>query len=334
MPAHERAVATRASGAIPVEDLYRSERKLLWRLAYQMTGDVRDADDVVQETFARLIERPPPDAETSLRPWLVRVATNLAIDVLRGRKRSGSTGCWLPAPIDTGDEGDPDAAHLVDPEPAPDAKYGLRESVSFAFLLALEALAPRQRAVVVLRDVLDDSAADVGRALGISEESVRIVHHRARRALAAYDRERCLPDARLERRTRAALEALVDALVRQDARALERLLVESARAVADGGGVYTALRVPLVGRDRVARFYLQAALQRLAGGPRLGFRSVNGLPAVVIELARPVRRQAPLAVLRCELAEDGRIREIHSILAPAKLGRISERARDSAAAPA
>jgi len=89
--------------------------------------------------------------------------------------------------------------------------------------------------------------------------------------------------------------------------------------VTDAAGEYTALATPLVGRERVARLYLVAARNRREVGMRTEIRLVNGLPAAVITLERPVRRQAPRSVLRCELDESGRIRLVHAVLAPRKL---------------
>ncbi|MFW6197805.1 MAG: RNA polymerase sigma factor, partial [Myxococcota bacterium] len=66
---------------------FRAHDRLLWGLCYRMTGSAADADEIVQETFARALSRPPGDLEPSLRPWLVRVAMNLARDALRRRRR-------------------------------------------------------------------------------------------------------------------------------------------------------------------------------------------------------------------------------------------------------
>jgi RNA polymerase sigma-70 factor (ECF subfamily) len=307
----------------PAQDaagLFAAHRKALWGIGYRLTGSAEDADDVVQEAFARLIERPPERESEALGPWLVRVATNLGIDALRRRRRRAYAGPWLPAPVEGPEETWLEA--LASDEPDPERRYGLLESASIAFLLALEALGPRQRAVLLLRDVLGYSAREAGAALGATEESVRATHLRARRAMQAYDERRCLPTPELRERHRAVLARLLEALLAQDAHALEALLAESVRTVTDAAGQYTALPAALVGRARVARFYLQAARQRQAGGPRIEIRLVNGLPAALIELAHPVRRQAPRSVLRCELDEDGRIREIQAVLAPRKLGAL------------
>lgn len=127
------------AGAI-AESTFRSHERFLWALCYRMTGDAADADDLVQETFARVIERPPPEL-ADLRPWLVRVAVNLSRDLYRRRRRQGYIGPWVPSPL-------PEETALPGYEPvSTEGRYELLESVSFAFLLALEALKPNERAV-------------------------------------------------------------------------------------------------------------------------------------------------------------------------------------------
>src|SRR5262249_2204314 len=155
-------------------------------LCYRMTGSAADADDLVQETFARVITTPPSEP-AGIRPWLARVAMNLAKDRLRARKRAVYMGPWLPSPLDTGRDFADDAW------PNAESRYGLLESVSYAFLLACEALTPRQRAVLLLRDVLEYSVEETAEALELSEANVKTTHHRARAAMKAYDAERAPP---------------------------------------------------------------------------------------------------------------------------------------------
>ena len=299
------------------EALFRSERRRLWGLAYRLTGSSADADDVVQEAFVRLLARGPGAPLTAAAPWLARVTANLGIDALRRRRRRAYAGPWLPSPVETPDAQPPDLLQSQDPDP--EARYGLAESATYAFLLALEALSPRQRAVLLLRDVVGSSARETADLLGASEENVRVLHLRARRALEAYDRARCLPTAELRERHAAAPRRFLDCLLAQDLRGLEALLAESVRTTTDAAGEYTALATPLVGRARVARLYLMAALHRQEGGTTTEIRLVNGLPAALVRLHRPVRRQAPRSLLRCELDGDGRIHLIHAVLAPQKL---------------
>jgi RNA polymerase sigma-70 factor (ECF subfamily) len=305
--------------AARLEALFRAQRRRLWGLAYRLTGSAEDAEDVVQEAFARLVSRPPEGAPETLGPWLARVATNLGIDALRSRRRRSYDGPWLPTPVE-----DPEEA-VTEPaweSPDPEARYGLVESSSYAFLVALEALSPRQRAVLLLRDVLGHSALEAAQVIGASEGSIRVLHMRARRALADYDRRRCVPTPELRERHRATLQRFVDCLQAGDARGIEEILAASVETVTDAGGEYTALATPLAGRERVARLYLMAARMRAEGGVRTEIRMVNGLPAALVTVLRPVRRQAPRTLLRCELDAEGRIRLVHAILAPAKLASL------------
>ena len=300
--------------------LFRAQQRRLWAVAYRITGSGEDADDVVQEAFARLVARPAAAEIEDPGPWLRRVSVNLSIDALRRRRRRPYRGPWLPSPVETSDADWIEAQ--ASETPGPEARYGLAESVTYAFLLALEALGPRQRAVLLLRDVLGCSAAETADLVGASEGSVRVLHLRARRALEAYDGQRCIPTAELRERHREALQRFLDCALAGDAAGLEALLAESVRTVTDAAGEYTALATPLEGRARVARLYLVAAATRREGGAHTELRILNGLPAAHITLARPVRRQAPRTVLRVELDEAGRIRLVHAILAPRKLSAL------------
>lgn len=292
-----------------IEQAFVERRRMLWGLCYRLTGVAADADELVQETFVRALERAPVAVDGDWHRWLVRVAANLSVDRLRARRRRPYVGSWLPSPLETG-EGDAVVEGIA-------AGYERMESVSYAYLVALEVLTPKARAVVVLRDVLDYPAEEVAALLAMSEANVRVLHHRARRRLAAADvaarplREVALP-------MRRALQAFVDCLMRQDVAGIEALLTASVRTVTDGGGEYTALHAPLVGVAAVVRFHLETARRR---GPisRVELRTMNGLPALVIETATIRPQMAPRVVLRCEVDDAGRIRELHSILASRKL---------------
>ena len=296
----------------------RAETRHLWALSYRLTGVAADADEIVQETFARALEEIRRSGREPNRLWRVRVATNLAMDVLRARKRRAYAGTWLPSPAEI-DERDAAAESRAEVRGSVESRYEHVESLSYAFLVALEALGPRARAVLILRDVLDYSAAEVAAILGTSEGNVRILHHRARARMESYDRAVTRRPLRaVAAETRRVLEAFLDCLVRQDAAGVEKLLAEAVRTSTDGGGNYTALRRPLVGRRAVAAFHLKVARWR-APVSRTEIRDVNGLAAAVIETRTSRARQAPRLVLRCDIDSTGKIREIHSILAPRKL---------------
>jgi len=314
------ATATPTSGRDAVAPRLAEHTRLLWGVCYRMTGSAADADDLVQETFVRAMERPPARTDDPWRPWLVRVALNLGRDLLRRRRRRAYVGPWLPAPIETGDEASPPSVESDSTE----GRYDLLESVSYAFLVALEALTPLQRAVLLLRDVFDYTVAETADALGVTEANVKTTLHRARRRMAGYDRARTIPTRDLQRRVRGALERFVLALAAADLPAIESMLSESVRAVSDGAGEFHAARVPIVGRIRVARFHWNITRRRMVGvSPSADIRLLNGLPALIVEMPDGLRGEAKRFVIRADVDGDGRIVALHSILATRKLSAVS-----------
>lgn len=299
----------------PIAELtYRSHERFLWALCYRMTGDAADADDLVQETFTRVIERPPPDHE-NMRPWLVRVAINLSRDAYRKRQRRTYVGPWLPSPVTE--------EVLPSYEPATtEGRYELLESVSFAFLFALEALKPNERAVLILRDVLDYSVRETSEALGLSEANVKTTHLRARRVMEAYDRERHPPSRSRTEEAQQMLGEFLTCLAAQDAKGLEALLAESVVTRTDGGGVYRAALRTIKGRDKVMRFYLKLAAK---GGASLQVELQNLVdgPAILLRPSAPKPGDAPLMLLRAELNAEGKIADLSFVSAPRKLAALT-----------
>jgi RNA polymerase sigma-70 factor (ECF subfamily) len=298
-----------------LEAAFRVDARHLWGLCYRMTGSAADAEDLVQETFARALERPPRDTSRPWRPWLVRVAINLSRDHLRRRRRRGYDGPWLPQPIETAAEIEP--SH--EPEETT-GRYERWESLSYAFLVALEALTPAQRAVLILRDAFDYTSAETAEALDMTEANARTTLHRARRAMREYDAARPRRNATLARRTRDALESFLRCALAGDVREMEALLARSVVALNDGGGRYAAARVPVVGASKVARFTRGVLRSEL---PRLEIREINGLPAIVGEYADAPPHLAPRFVSLIDLDRDGRIRLSCTQLAPEKLSGIA-----------
>lgn len=286
-------------------------RRMLWALGYRMTGDPAEADDLVQETFARALAHRP--GAGPLAPWLTRTAMNLAIDLLRKRKQVGYPGPWLPSPIES--------EEAASPGSDPSRRYELAESATLAFLIAVEELTPSQRAVLLLRDVFDYSAKETAAVLELSEENVRTTHFRARERMRRYDETRRAPTREEQDRNRAVLERFLAALIENDRSKIEALLTDDVRAVSDGGGRYAASKGPVVGPGRVARLYLKLA--RLPHGQTLmELRMVNGLPALVMRIFDPSGKVSPLAVLQLEVDDDGMISAIRSMVVPEKVGRV------------
>ena len=186
---------------------------------YRILGSVHDADDALQETLLSAWQGLGGFEErSSVRTWLYRVATNCCLKAQRSRRRSqgvGSPPAWpdLPEPTRLGQvlwlQPYPDLLvdQLMDTAPGPEARFETREAVSLAFVTALQLLPARQRAVLILRDVLGFHAREVARVLDSTEESVTSALKRARatlqRRLPRVREARAVPGAGLRRRAGA-----------------------------------------------------------------------------------------------------------------------------------
>lgn len=307
--------------AVPVEAL-ETDRRLLWGICYRMTGNAADADDLVQETFVRALTHQPKRSDQPARPWLIRVAMNLSLDLLRKRRRRGYVGEWLPSPVPTEREDSPASFDPRAPgEDSPAARYEMIESVSFAFLLALEALTPLQRAVLLLRDVFDYSTEETAEALGISGSNAKVTLLRARRRMQDYDKnkEALTPDRR--EATRHALEQFLLCLDKGDVRGLEQLFTEDIISISDGGGKVNAALNPIRGRAKLLRL-ITSLSAKLRSSPRASLRNFNGLPAVLFEDVDSTSTAATRYTVHIEVDCEGKIRRLDTVLAPDKLSAV------------
>ncbi|HYO83653.1 MAG TPA: sigma factor-like helix-turn-helix DNA-binding protein, partial [Bryobacteraceae bacterium] len=216
-------------------------------------------------------------------------------------RRSGYPGTWLPSPVSS----EPAVEEPADSSGNPAARYDMVESLSFAFLLALEALSPTQRAVLLLRDVFDYSAREVAAALGMTEANARTTHMRARRAMAAYDKARQPITPEWRERTRAALDRFLFCVRSGDVAKLESLLAANITTMSDAGGEFFTHAGPITGRDRVAQLFLRIA-QGSTPITRMDSLIVNGMPAVLVA-REPRPGYAPRFVIQAELDADGRL---------------------------
>jgi RNA polymerase sigma-70 factor (ECF subfamily) len=319
----QRSTLNEPSGL--TDKFWREHHGHLWGLCYRMTGSAADADDLVQDTFVKVFEKPPAKDGRSVRGWLVKVAMNLARDLLRRRRRTAYTGPWLPSPVTTDDEAGPLGA--IELEVAglgsTESRYDLVESVSFAFLVALEQLTPQQRAILLLRDVFDSSVAETADILDCSQAAVKTTLHRARRKLAAYDaaERRVSKTGKSKSSAIDVVNKMIELIVAGDVDGFASLLADDVRAMSDGAGVYRAALKPIEGARNVARFYI-GLFSKLAGAgleSNVTVRLVNGLPAVAVEIPGSPEGLAPRFVQLFDIDAEGMVRGAYSVLAPKKL---------------
>jgi RNA polymerase sigma factor (sigma-70 family) len=225
-----------------------SERRHLMNLAFRMLGTIAEAEDAVQETYARWyrMSASERDAIEVPRAWLTRVASRICLDVLDSARarRERYVGPWLPEPLPTSDFA---RAQPVDPLD----RVTLDDSISTALLVVLESMTPAERVTFVLHDVFAMPFDDIAQVVGRSTAACRQLATSARRRIS-------------ETRNQQVTKSQHDDVVRAFAAAAVSGNFEQLIAVldpdvvlrSDGGGIVSAARKPVVGADRVARFLL------------------------------------------------------------------------------
>lgn len=283
---------------------WRDHRRYVLDIAYRMLGSVADAEDVVQESFTRLLATDLARIE-DVRGWLVVVATRLCLDQLKSARarRESSVVPWFPDPI-------VDApANVIDPA----ERITLDDSVRIALLVVLERLTPAERAAFVLHDVFQFSFDDIGSIVGRSPEASRQLASRARKrvqdetepARFAVDHEelRMLADRFIQAASRGDLDALMEVLAPD--------VTGWAEGAGRGAGV---ARQPLVGRESIAK----QVLRFVRGfGLRLVTLPINGEPGIVCFAGDRL-----LAVIALE-TRDGLITRFNGIAKPEKLAYVA-----------
>jgi RNA polymerase sigma-70 factor, ECF subfamily len=271
-------------------------RGRLLGLAYRMLGSRSDAEDIVQDAYLRFAgagDVHNPEA------FLVTIVTRLCLDRLKSAKaqREVYVGPWLPEPVC-------DAEGL-----SPDAATELADDLSFALLLALDRLSPMERAAFLLHDVFDTPFAEIAAMLDRSEASCRQLATRARRAVRD---NRPAPAATPDSHARL-LTAFSDAVASGNVRQLAELLRADAVALTDGGGRKFAALNPIIGADKVARFFIGLAGKTAGQQVRIEPAVINGAVGALLYLDGKLD-------LTLSMAIDGeRIAAIYVVRNPDKL---------------
>jgi RNA polymerase sigma factor (sigma-70 family) len=291
-------------------DAVMGERRQLINLAYRMLGSLADAEDVVQETYARWYALAPAERDAVENPsaWLTTVAGRVCLNLLGSARvrRETYVGEWIPEPLPEPSEWITagSAGNGVDPAD----RVTLDESVSMAFLVVFESMTPAERVAFVLHDVFRYPFPEVSEIVGRTPAACRQLASSARRRIRSAQQT---AGPRAARSQGEIVRAFKRAWEAQDIEALIGLLDPDAVAVADGGGLAIAHTYPLVGSEQIANGYMTIA----RGTPDLGLkeRTVNGLPGLVV-----MRDGRAITVFAFELAGD-RIKHIWTVRNPEKL---------------
>jgi len=249
-------------------DVFQAERPRLRAIAYRIVGTPDDADDVVQNAWLRF---DAVDFASIRNPaaWLTTVTSRLAIDRLRSTtaRRESYVGPWLSEPI--ADEPATDAG--------PDDSLLLAESLSLGFLAVLERVTPLERAVFILHDVFAYPLDEVAEIIERTPSATRQLAKRARDHVEA-GRPRFAPDPD---RVEALTQALLGAAFNGHLETLKTFLAEDVIHMSDGGPDHRAARAPIVGADRVARFFVNLA-KRTEPGNEVHLVRANGQLAMYL----------------------------------------------------
>jgi RNA polymerase sigma-70 factor (ECF subfamily) len=242
-------------------------RGRLLGLAYRMLGSRSDAEDVVQDAYLRFA-----GAQDVHNPeaFLVTVVTRLCLDRLKSARaqREIYVGPWLPEPVF-------DAEGL-----SADAATELADDLSFALLLALDRLSPLERAAFLLHDVFDTPFSAIAEMLDRTEASCRQLASRARRAV----RDNRPAPAQAPDNHARLLQAFSEAVASGNVAQLAALLREDAVALTDGGGRKTAARNPIIGADKIARFFIGIAAKNAGHDIRIEPAMINGAVGALLYL--------------------------------------------------
>ncbi|HEY8313465.1 MAG TPA: RNA polymerase sigma factor SigJ [Candidatus Baltobacteraceae bacterium] len=278
-------------------------RAPLARHAYRMLGQYGDAEDVVQDAYLRWSEALSKTSIEDDNAFLRTTVTRLCLDRLRSAhaRREVYVGPWLPEPVVSGDADTPEVSAL------------LADDISFALLLALERLAPLERAAFLLHDVLDVPFGEIAHTLGRSEPAVRKLASRAREHVR--DARRPSPGNREE--TLRLRDAFLTALTNDDAVALERLLTDDVVFTSDGGGKVPTAIVPVAGRDRVARLLVGLRRKGATFTHRIELVTLNGLPGFAIFSERALELTLALEIV------NGRVAAMYAMRNPDKLRAVA-----------
>ncbi|MFJ9307738.1 RNA polymerase sigma factor SigJ [Streptomyces cyaneofuscatus] len=292
------------------------ERRQLINVAYRLLGSLAEAEDAVQEAYARWYALPHGRRDDVRSPgaWLTTVTGRICLDVLGSARarRERYVGAWLPEPVPdraewgfAREEGATDPAHQV----------VLDESVTMAFLVVLESMTPAERVAFVLHDVFRYPFAEIADVLGRTPAACKQLAASARRrARGAQAPAAPVPGAPAAGVGQAeAVRRVKEAWESKDIAALVDLLDTAAVMTADGGGLIGTVLRPVEGGARIARYMV--AIADKAPGLELLERSVNGAPGLVAR-----RDGTVMTVASFELADSGRVARIWAVRNPEKLG--------------
>ncbi|RNB87239.1 sigma-70 family RNA polymerase sigma factor [Brevibacillus fluminis] len=284
-----------------MQDLYKQYKKLLFKLAYQLTGSVSDAEDAVQDVFVK-VHSVPPERLDEPKAYLCKMVTNRCKDMMKAarKKREHYFGEWLPEPFLTLKDDSMEAFERDD-------------LLSYGMLVLLEKLTTSERVVFVLREALGFDYNEIAKLMDKSEVSCRKLFSRASAKMGRISDEPIL----IHTESQEWVQGFLGALKKGNMNQLLSLLDQDVVLVADGGGKVPATVNPVASRERVARFLLSGLRKAALIGEELVFEmgQVNGEPAILLRSENSAVHTVVLFHI-----EAGNIHNLYIVRNPDKLG--------------
>lgn len=287
---------------------YAAYKPLLFALAYRMLGSVMDAEDVVQEAFLSMSETKQEEIRHP-KAYLCKIVTNRCIERLRSasKQREVYVGPWLPEPL------------VEDESRSSEDSYLQRESLSTAYLLLLQQLSWVERAVFLLREVLQYEYEEIADIVGKSSTNCRQIFRRAKLAISGIpEQEREL--ARVNAQTKESTVAMqfVQALASGNMAQVLSIVQEGAVLYSDGGGKVKAAVRPIQGAERIAAFFFGIMEKQLPQDNSFAFATVNGGTGVI-----GYTHGQPYFVLTFDVGELQQISSFYLVVNPDKLKHLA-----------
>jgi RNA polymerase sigma-70 factor, ECF subfamily len=284
-----------------LKELYSTYYPLLFSIAYRMLGTVSDAEDIVQDVYLQVSEKNFTHIE-NIKAYLCKSVTNRCLDYLKSaqRKRMVYIGPWLPEPF-------------ISQEENPEMEVEKEEVVSYAVLLLLEKLKPVERAIFVLREVLEYEYAAIAEIVGKSESNCRKILSRVK---DKFPLENHIENTQLISHNESVIQTFISAIYNGDLQQLESLLATDVTLYSDGGGKVFAAIIPIKTRTMVFRFitHLYQQFQLLKeDSSAIKMVTINGQTGVVARVLSGVTSVFAFNV------QNSHIKDIYIIRNPDKL---------------
>jgi RNA polymerase sigma factor (sigma-70 family) len=285
-----------------MQEMYEKYKKLLFKLAYQLTGSVSDAEDVVHDVFLKLYDVPPEKLDKP-KAYLCKMVTNRCRDLQKtaSKKREQYFGEWLPEPFSDSGEDTIDSVIRDD-------------ELSYGILVLLEKLTPTERVVFVLREALSFEYYEIAELIEKSAANCRKLFSRANAKMEINSEEEVHSEAASQDLVHDFITALKQGNVSQVISMLDQNVV----LIADGGGKVLAAVKPILARDRVVKFLFGGVrkVSMIDGISHIEIGEINGQPALILRSNEGIHTVGMIHV------ENNLIRNIYIIRNPDKLKHV------------